>query len=126
MDPLTAGLQALSIFRGGAQSPSAQSSSAGSFAGQTLIMGNTSLPDWLPSLGGSGPGQAMAFGQPRADSYVMGLTGLNTATGYAAGSGIAVQNTPTQQYSMGAGGNSWMVLGLVAAGAVALTLLIKG
>lgn len=122
MDPLSAGLQALNILKGGAgaQSPTVSSSTAGSFSGQTLVFGAPSIPSWNGANGGTGPDISTAF-NGRPDSFVMGLTGLNTTTGYAGGSGISVANQPS-----GVMGSSVAMLGLVAAVAVVATLLIKG
>lgn len=108
MDPIAAGLQALSIFKGGAQSPTVTSGGNGTFSNQTLVFGG--LPSWNMFNGGSGtPPTAQAFDTaPRADSLVMGLTGLSTVTGKAGGNGLGV----TQPAALV---SNWSTLALVAA-----------
>jgi hypothetical protein len=128
MDYVSMGLQAISAMKGGAgsQSPNVSSTTAGSFSGQTIVFGNSNIPDWNPAVGGNGPAQAQAYWPARGpDSFVMGLTGLNTQTGFAAGNGIAVQNQATQP-QFAALSSSWETLALVGALAVAATLILKG
>lgn len=108
MDPVSAGLQLIGMFKGGAQSPAVTSGGNGTFSNQTLIFGG--LPAWNMNMGGNGtPPTAQAFDTtPRADSLVMGLTGLSTVTGQAGGNGIAA----TQPAALV---RSWSTLALVGA-----------
>ena len=75
---------AASALSKGGSAPPAVSGSSGNFANQ--MQQNGPAP-WSLSMGGTGPAVAQAF---RPDSYVMGLTGLSTATNRAVGNGIAV------------------------------------
>jgi hypothetical protein len=110
MDPISVGLQALSILKGGAGSAPAQSASNGNFANTFQENG---IASWNVNMGGNGPPAAQAF---RPDSFVLGLTGLNSATGAASGAGLAVANTAAPF----AGANSMgmlLVVAVIAAGA---------
>lgn len=79
------GLQAIGMLRGGGSQPNV-SGANGNFTNQ--IQQNGPAP-WSLSMGGSGPPVARAF-ESRPDSFVMGLTGLSTATNRAVGNGIGV------------------------------------
>lgn len=78
----------------------------------------TGMPGWNVNLGGDGPPQARAFSE-RADSLVMGITGLSTITGRAAGNGTAVQQPSAMT-------NSLAMLALVGLGGFVLAWAVKG
>lgn len=102
----------LGIAALGALRPSgtpAVSGSNGNFANQ--IQQNGPAP-WSLSMGGSGPPVARAF-ESRPDSFVMGLTGLSTATNRAVGNGIAVNQPAAITNSLFQ--NPWMWAGLAVA-----------
>lgn len=117
MDPVT--LAALFGAAAKVATPTpAVSGANGAFSNQFQENG---IAPWNVNMGGSGtPPTAQAFSRP--DSFVLGLTGLNSATGVASGSGIAVQNMAAP---FGAGGNSWIMLAMVAVVAAGAAWLIK-
>lgn len=100
-------MAAIGLAKGGS-APPAVSSSNGNFANQ--IMQNGQAP-WQLSMGGKGPPQAMAF---RPDSFVAGLTGIDTSTHSAVGNGTAVNQPAAITNSILH--NPWMW----AAGAIAV------
>lgn len=102
------GLAAIGAVSKGSAQP-AVSSSNGNFANQVMQNGQAA---WQLSMGGSGqPPQALAF---RPDSFVAGLTGIDTSTNSAVGNGTAVNQPAAITNSLLH--NPWMW----AAGAIAV------
>lgn len=83
-----AAIAAIGLLRPGGSTPNV-SSSNGNFANQ--VQQNGQAP-WQLTMGGKGqPPEARAFtAAGRADSFVMGLTGLSTTKNTAVGNGTAV------------------------------------
>jgi|GEM_PF-3374135 hypothetical protein len=113
MDPIAAGMQLLGIAASGNRAPTDVSSSNGNFANQYQMFG---LPGWNVNLGGDGPPQAQAFSN-RPDSLVLGLTGIDSATGAAAGNGVAVSQPAAVT-------RGWSTLALVGCVGFGLAMMI--